>query len=117
MAHQANRFIAVLAALLVALTLPAPAVFGAAPATTPDASFCADCCAASAEGCLGTSSVCAPPDAARTGAAETPNQPCGAWGAGIVRAACIAPARAPQSFVPALLQLSSAYLVFGRLLL
>ena len=102
MAHGVNRLAAVLLWALLTVALAAPA-FSAGPVDS-EASVCTACCAASP-------SVEAACD-------ETSTKPLGAWFAGVVRPAYIAPVAKAWAMAPASPSLGPPdYLSFGRLLL
>jgi hypothetical protein len=102
MPHGVNRLVGVLLWALLTVALATPA-FSAGPAES-EASVCAACCAASPS-----------MDAACD---ETSIKPLGAWFAGVVRPAYIAPVAKGWAMAPASPSLGPPdYLSFGRLLL
>jgi hypothetical protein len=102
MPYRVNRLIAVLLSMLLAVALATPAY--SADGASPETSVCTACCAASP-------SVEAACDEAST-------KPLGAWFAGIVRPAYIAPVAKAWVMVPASPSVGPPdYLSFSRFLL
>lgn len=116
MQFRANRLVALLLSLLLAVTAGSgvrAAEPGAAGAT------CADCCAYAPDGerCA-TVAVCAPASTVQLADDEAPGKPSAAWCAGVVRAAYIPAATASWPILSASVGIGPpSYLSFGRFLL
>ena len=117
MQYRADRLVALLLSLLLAVTAGS-GVRAAEPGAARDAT-CADCCAYAPDGerCT-TVVVCAPAGMAQIVDDETPGKPPAAWAAGVVRAAYIPAAYASWPISPASVGIGPpSYLSFGRFLL